>query len=115
MRSLLRDQVMTSSILKQEKPVVLVAGAGHVRNDYAIPAQLLNRHKILSFISVAFIEVQADLLNPQDYLQKNKAGNLNKVFDILYFTASNTKEDPCVKFRKQLKNMQHRLTPQNAE
>jgi len=109
-----RDHIMTSSLLEQDKPVVLIAGAGHVRNDYAISAQLLHKYRILSFMSVAFIEVQKDKQNPEDYLPKNNAGDLNKVFDILYFTASNTKEDPCVKFRKQLKNMQHKQTP-NSE
>lgn len=114
-----RDHVITTALLEQnkpeDKPVVLIAGAGHVRNDYAISAQLLNRHRILSFISIAFIEVQSDLKSPQEYLPKDDAGNLNKVFDILYFTARNTKDDPCVKFRKQLKNMQHRQTPQKVE
>ncbi len=109
-----RDHVLTTSLLRHEKPVVLIAGAGHVRNDYAIAAQLLHKHRILSFISIAFIEVQEGMQNPEDYLPNNNEGKLNKVFDILYFTASNTKEDPCVKFRKQLKNMQHRQTP-NSE
>lgn len=101
-----RDRIMTSSLIKSKVPVVLIAGAGHVRNDYAIPMQLQNTHRQLSFISVAFISVDPNLLEPTDYL----GGSPNK-YDILYFTPSHTNQDPCVKFRKQLKNLQNKSTP----
>lgn len=96
-----RDQVMASSLVKNRSPVVLIAGAGHVRNDYAVPMQLLRRHKRLSFISVALISVLPGLNNPEDYID-----GMSKVYDILYFTPSHTDQDPCVQFRKQLENIQ---------
>lgn len=101
-----RDSVMAASLVGKDLPVVFIVGSGHVRNDYAVPMQLRRKYKQISYLSVAYIAVQEGKDNPQDYLQ----GVLN-LYDILYFTPSHTNEDPCVKFRKQLQNMQHRQTP----
>lgn len=104
-----RDRIMTESILEKSLPVVFIAGSGHVRNDYAVPMQLRKKYKQSSYLSIAFISVQEDRIDPKDYLQAVSAGSA--VYDILYFTPSHTNQDPCEKFRKQLKNMQHRQTP----
>jgi uncharacterized iron-regulated protein len=96
-----RDNVMVSSLINKDLPVVFIVGSGHVRNDYAVPMQLRRKYKQSSYLSVAFIAVQEGKDNPQDYLQE-----LPGLYDILYFTPSHTNEDPCVKFRKQLQNMQ---------
>lgn len=95
-----RDRIMTHALISNKSPVVLIAGAGHVRNNYAIPMQLLNKHQRLSYISVAFTPVHPKLLNPEDYLV-----DASKAFDVLYFTPSYTNQDPCVQFRKQLQKM----------
>ena len=105
-----RDSVMASSLMSKDLPVVFIVGSGHIRNDYAVPMQLRRKFKKTSYLSVAYIAVQEGKDNPQDYLQgvpsKDKSG-LDEfgLYDILYFTPSHTNEDPCVKFRKQLKNM----------
>jgi len=101
-----RDRVMADSINGKDLPVVFIAGSGHVRNDYAVPMQLRKKYKQTSYISVAFISVQEGVVDPQAYLQNNKP-----IYDILFFTPSDSNQDPCEKFRKQLKNMQHRQTP----
>ena len=101
-----RDSVMASSLLNKDLPVVFIVGSGHVRNDYAVPMQLRRKHKQTAYLSVAYIAVQEGKDNPQDYLQ-----GISNLYDILYFTPSHTNEDPCVKFRKQLKNMHHRQVP----
>jgi len=101
-----RDRVMATALLDKELPVVFIAGRGHIRNDYAVPMQLRRKFKRDSYISIAFISVQDGVDDPQEYL--SSAHNL---YDVLYFTPSHTNEDPCVKFRKQLKNMHHRQTP----
>lgn len=102
-----RDRIMASSIVNRKSPVVFIAGAGHVRNDFAVPMQLLNSHHKVSYLSVAFIEVHPELSVPTNYLDDG----LNK-FDVLYFTPSHSNQDPCVKFRKQLQNMQNKSTQQ---
>lgn len=101
-----RDRVMSESLVGKELPVVFIAGSGHVRNDYGVPMQLRKKYKQNSYISVAFISVQEGQNDPRAYLQDGKP-----IYDILYFTPSHTNQDPCEKFRKQLKNMHHRQTP----
>ncbi len=95
-----RDHAMTSALVNSKLPVVLIAGSGHVRNNYAIPMQLSRRYPRLSHLSIAFISVLPELLNPEDYLHETPA-----VFDILYFTPSHTNQDACVQYSEQLKNM----------
>ncbi len=99
-----RDRIMTTTLLdkKLEKklPVVFIAGSGHVRNDYGVPMQLRRSFNETSYLSVAFMPVREDEENPKAYLQDE-----SKLYDILYFTPSHTDEDPCIKFREQLKKM----------
>ncbi len=102
-----RDRVITESLLGKELPVVLIAGSGHVRNDYAVPMQLRRQHIQTSYLSVVYLPVQEGLEHPQDYPQVNE-----QLFDFIYFTPSHSLEDPCEKFRKQLKNMQQKHTPE---
>ncbi|MFK7816534.1 MAG: ChaN family lipoprotein [Gammaproteobacteria bacterium] len=96
-----RDRVMTTLLLEKKLPVVFIAGRGHIRNDYAVPMQLRRGFNETSYLSVAFMPVREGEEDPKEYLQDE-----SKLYDILYFTPSHTNEDPCVKFRKQLKNMQ---------
>ena len=104
-----RDRVITESLLEKELPVVLIAGSSHVRNDYAVPMQLRRQHRQTSYLSIAYLPVQKGLEKPQDYAQVRE-----QLFDLIYFTPSHTQEDPCVKFRKQLKNMQQKqMSEQN--
>ena len=98
-----RDRVLALSLVNQKTPVVLIAGSGHVRNDYAVPMQLFNTHRLLSYLSVAFVTVNPKLREPLEYL-----GDIPKKFDILYFTPSHTNQDPCEKFRKQLQILQNK-------
>ncbi len=101
-----RDHVMANALLNKPLPVVFIAGSGHVRNDYAVPMQLRRKYNQTSYLSVSYISVQEELQEPQEYFQDR-----HHLYDVLYFTPSHTNEDPCVKFRKQLKSMQHRQTP----
>jgi len=101
-----RDRIMVESIIGKRHPVVFIAGSGHIRNDYAVPMQLRRKYQQSSYLSVAFISVQEVKSDPRAYLQNGKA-----IYDMLIFTPSHTNQDPCEKFRKQLKNMHHRHTP----
>ncbi len=103
-----RDRVITESLLEIELPVVLIAGSGHVRNDYAVPMQLRRQHNQISYLSVVYLPVQEGLEHPQDYAQVRE-----QLYDVIYFTPSHTLEDPCEKFRKQLKNMQQKHTSEH--
>lgn len=101
-----RDRVMAASLIGKKIPVVFIAGAGHVRNDYAVPMRLRKQFKQTSYLSIAFISVQEGVTDPLAYMQ-----DVPELYDILYFTPSHTNQDPCEEFSKQLKNMRHKQTP----
>ena len=95
-----RDRAMASALADSPAPAVLVAGRGHIRNDYAVPVQLRNAYHHDSLLSVALLPVNPDAHRLKDYLQ-----DTGDAYDILYFTPSHTHEDPCEKFRHQLQNL----------
>lgn len=101
-----RDYVLTTSLINIQAPVVLIAGAGHVRNNYAVPMQLMNKFTRISYISISFIQVNPSSYKPEEYVD-----SISPDFDILYFTPSYTDQDPCVKYSKQLQRMQDSQSP----
>jgi uncharacterized iron-regulated protein len=90
-----RDASMARTLAATVGPSVLIAGAGHIRNDRAIPWHLRHIAPGRSMLSVAFVEVRPGRTNPTDYSQSG-------LFDVLWFTARVDDEDPCVKFRDSL-------------
>ncbi len=77
---------------------VLIAGAGHVRTDYAVPAHLRRHAPDASVLSIAMIEVEPDKTAPADYAANYNADRLP--FDYVLFTPAAEREDPCVALRK---------------
>ncbi|HET8899939.1 MAG TPA: ChaN family lipoprotein [Rhodanobacteraceae bacterium] len=77
---------------------VLIAGAGHARNDFGVPMQLHQRDAAASVLSVALIEVQADRLKPADYAAGYGVRQLP--FDYVIFTPRAERADPCVALRQ---------------
>jgi uncharacterized iron-regulated protein len=65
-------------------PVVLIAGAGHVRRDRAVPRHLAEPARA---IAIGLTEVREGKVEPTAY---DSAG-----FDYLWFTASKQRPDPC--------------------
>ena len=98
-----RDQELTTNIVNSTSPVILITGKGHIKNTYAIPMHLRKRFSKYSYLSLAFIPVLPELSKPEDYIGENSS-----VFDVLYFTPNQTDQDPCIQFRKQLKNLHNR-------
>lgn len=79
-----RDARMAAVLEAAGGPVVLIAGAGHVRRDRAVPRHLAEPARALA---VGLVEVREGRIAPVDY---DSAG-----FDILWFTASKPRPDPC--------------------
>ena len=98
-----RDHVITQVLADSLPPVVLLAGKGHVRKDYAVPMHLRNIYRRASYLSVALTPVKPEALRPEDYL-----GGVQDAFDILYFTPSHTDQNPCIEFEAQLKRLRQR-------
>jgi uncharacterized iron-regulated protein len=80
-----RDARMAQVLDAVGGPVVLIAGAGHVRSDRAVPRYLAAPEKALS---IALVETVVGKSEPVDY---DRAG-----FDVLWFTEpGEVRPDPC--------------------
>jgi uncharacterized iron-regulated protein len=77
---------------------ILIAGAGHVRNDRGTPTYLAQREPGRQVLSVGFVEVSPDALQPQAYAAAFDAERLP--FDYVWFTPATAREDPCAAFQK---------------
>lgn len=100
-----RDAQMAQSLIAAGGPggAILVAGAGHVRNDYGIPVYLRQKTPDKRVISIAFVEVDEQKTEPQSYALPYPNGRLP--FDYVWFTPRVDDEDPCEKFKSQLDRM----------
>jgi uncharacterized iron-regulated protein len=101
-----RDAQMAESLAAagQQDGAVLIAGAGHVRRDYGMPAYLANKLPGASVISVAFLEVSQTRLEPTAYAARFRRQTLP--FDYVWFTPRVDDQDPCAAFEEQLKKLQ---------
>ena len=82
-------------------PVVLITGAGHVRTDYGVPFYLQALAPQAALLSVGFIEIHAKRATLAAYVQDVA----DAPYDVLWFSARTSPEDPCVAFREQLEQM----------
>lgn len=79
--------------------VVLIAGNYHVRQDLGVPNYLLQEDRSLSrddILSLAFLEVQDDVVDAEEYLQR--FGEI-PAYDYIWFTPALTSEDYCASLR----------------
>ena len=93
--------------LKQHKKVIVIAGSGHTRKDYGLPWYL---HQELSdkqfqkqnntrILSMAFIEISPDKLQPAEYSQAWGENLKHLPFDYVWFTSRAEREDQCEKMK----------------
>lgn len=100
-----RDAQMAQSLIAAgvADGAVLVAGAGHVLNDYGIPVYLKAKAAGKRVISIAFVEVDKQKTEPQSYALSYPNGRWP--FDYVWFTPRVDDEDPCEKFKSQFERM----------
>jgi uncharacterized iron-regulated protein len=100
-----RDAQMAQSLIAAGDPdgAILVAGAGHVRNDYGIPVYLTAKAPGKQVISIAFLEVDNHKPEPHNYALPDPNGRLP--FDYVWFTARVDDENPCEKFKSQFEHL----------
>ncbi|HEY8608433.1 MAG TPA: ChaN family lipoprotein [Noviherbaspirillum sp.] len=79
-----RDAVMADALEASAAPTVLIAGAGHVRRDRAVPRYLKDGRGVLA---IAYVETVEGKNAPGAY---DGAG-----FDLLWFTPATRRDDPC--------------------
>jgi uncharacterized iron-regulated protein len=100
-----RDAQMAESLAAagQQDGAVLIAGAGHVRRDYGVPMYLATKAAGATVISLAFLEVSRDTLEPLAYAAGFRRQTLP--FDYVWFTPRTDDQDPCAAFQEQLKKL----------
>jgi uncharacterized iron-regulated protein len=100
-----RDAQMAQSLIAagDSDGAILVAGAGHVRNDYGIPVYLTDKASGKRVISIAFLEVDEQKSEPHNYAQPYPNDRLP--FDYVWFTPRVDDENPCDKFESQLERL----------
>src|SRR6266545_724080 len=103
-----RDAQMAQSLIAAGDPdgAILVAGAGHVRNDYGIPVYLTAKAAGKQVISIAFLEVDNQKPEPDNYALPDPNGRLP--FDFVWFTARVDDENPCEKLKSQFEDLKKR-------
>jgi len=79
-----RDAQMAAVLDSATGPVVLIAGAGHVRRTRAVPHYLKDNSAVLS---IAYVEVDDDKLRPEAYDAEG--------FDLLWFSARTARPESC--------------------
>jgi len=103
-----RDAVMAATMAAGTAGAVLVAGAGHVRNDYGVPRYLAALGVPEdAIVSLAFIEVEAGLTEPGAYPRLRVAEG-SGAFDFVWFTPRVDDMDPCEKFADSFKKRKKR-------
>lgn len=93
-----RDAHMARVMRGAGRPVVLIAGAGHTRNDRAVPWHLRRTAPDRRVLSVAFVEVHPERTAPEAY-------GPTGLYDAVWFTARVENDDPCEKFRDSLQRL----------
>jgi uncharacterized iron-regulated protein len=79
---------------------VLVAGAGHVRRDRGVPAQLARVSGGTS-VAIGLLEARPGMTKPEDYAEGFKATALP--FDYVWFTPRASDVDHCAEMREHMK------------
>ena len=99
-----RDARMAEALLTApgNDGAVLIAGDGHVRNDYGVPMYVRRIDPAARTVSIAFVEVHAKHTDVESYAERF-GGRLP--FDHVWFTPAVDDEDPCEKFRKSLERL----------
>jgi uncharacterized iron-regulated protein len=100
-----RDAQMAQSLITAGGAggAVLVAGSGHVRNDYGIPVYLGEKAAGKRVVSVAFLEVDDQKSAPHNFAAAHSSDRLP--FDYVWFTPRVDDADPCEKFKSKLENL----------
>jgi uncharacterized iron-regulated protein len=90
-----RDAEMAEQLVRADagQGAILIAGAGHVRNDRGVPAHLARDPQAKPSVAVAFLEVRPGRCTAADYAEDLEVDALP--FDYVVFTPGAEREDPC--------------------
>lgn len=101
-----RDMTMATRMLaglQRHDRLVLIAGNGHARRDYGVPFYLADAGiNVAQVLVLASLEVQPGRKDPAAYASPGHK------YDLIWFTRRVDNDDPCEKFKEQLKRMKRK-------
>jgi len=99
-----RDALLADAMLnpKWESGALLIAGAGHVREDRAVPYYLRQHLGAASIATLSFVEVSADQPTLEDYFTDAELAPTSAIYDYIWFTPKTDEIDHCAELRQQL-------------
>ena len=97
-----RDAYLANVMLsaKASDGAVLIAGGGHVRNDWAVPRIIRQKLSNAVVVSIAFIEVDPKRTLPSEYIQT--IPGLEKPYDFIHLTPRADLTDYCAELQKHM-------------
>lgn len=96
----LRDAILADSALgKLDTGVVFILGRGHARRDVGVPLYLEARRPGTRVLSVGFVEVVIDKIQPLQYETERVGGAVP--YDVIWFTPRAERPDPCLAFARE--------------
>lgn len=102
----LRDARLADAVLAAAnatgRPVVLIAGSGHVRSDRGVPWYLRARAPEKPSVAVVLAEVEDGETDPAAYVPRDPDGK--PAADFLLFTPRAERGDPCAEMRARKKS-----------
>jgi len=102
-------RALTDAVAAGADGAVLIAGAGHVRNDLAVPLDLARWEPGSRVLTVAFMEV-----SPQEKTATEAVTGESETpvpFDYVWFTPRVDMTDPCERFRTSLRGLNATPSP----
>lgn len=99
------DRMIVGRRIPGRDAAILIAGAGHVREDWGVPMHLRRRDAGEPILTVGLMEVSKGATEPADYAERY-GGRLP--FDFVWFTPRVDDADPCEVFADQLQRMRER-------
>jgi len=108
--TLAKDAAMAEAMirgraLEGRDSALLIAGSGHVRDDWAVPWHLRKLAPEARIVSFGLVEVVAGEFDPQAY---SAAYGGALPFDFVWFAPRVDEDDPCEVFAEQLRRMRER-------
>lgn len=106
-----RDARLAKAVLSTDpkQGAILIAGAGHVRRDWAVANIIRQTTPDAKTVAIRFAEVTQDQKSLADYSMK--AADLTEPFDFTFFTPRGDLKDHCAEMRAYMKKHKHRAKP----
>src|SRR5690606_32486139 len=99
-----RDGAMAAALAEASgrDPALLIAGAGHTRTDYAVPALLRAREPDAAIVSIGMMEVADGKPTLADY---GISAATPAPYDVVLFTPRADIADPCAGMAEAMKTL----------